>query len=162
MTKVMGRIGQPAPKAHDIIILGGGISGAALAYGLVAKGHRVTMVDAPTRTNKASRANVGLIWCQSKFLHLPEYARWGFHSASLFPDLTKELEAVSGIEIPALYEGGLIACLGEEEYQERGEYIDKLRDALDEYPGEMISRAALERTLPHIGFGPEVTGAAWC
>ncbi len=158
----MERIGQLSPKEHDIIIVGGGISGAALAYGLVIKGHKVTMIDAPTPTNKASRANVGLIWCQSKFLHLPDYARWGFYSASLFPDLTKELEEVSGIEIPVQYTGGLIACLGDEEYRNRGEYIDKLREALDEYPGEMISRSALEKKLPHIGFGPEVTGAAFC
>lgn len=158
----MGRFRQVAPKAHDIIILGGGISGAALAYGLAATGHKATMIDAPTRTNKASRTNVGLIWCQSKFLHLPNYARWGFHSAALFPDLTKELEAVSGIEIPVHYKGGIIACLGEGEYQQRGEYIEKLRDVLGEYPGEMISRSALERKLPDIAFGPQVTGAAWC
>ena len=59
---------------QDIIIVGGGISGAALAYGLSGKGRKVTVLDAPTDTNKASRTNVGLIWCQSKFLHLPEYA----------------------------------------------------------------------------------------
>ncbi len=158
----MGRFGQQAPSVHDIIIVGGGISGAAIAYGLVANGYKVTMIDAPTVTNKASRSNVGLIWCQSKFLHLPNYARWGFHSASLFPALTKELEKISGIKIPVQYKGGLIACIGEEEYQKREEYIDKLRDALGEYPGEMISRSALERKLPHIGFGSEVTGAAFC
>lgn len=158
----MGRIGQRAQREHHIIILGGGISGAALAYGLVAKGNKVTMLDAPTRTNKASRTNVGLIWCQSKFLHRPNYARWGFYSASLFPEMIKELEEVSDIEIPAHYKGGLIACLGGEEFRNRGEYIDKLRAVLGEYPGEMISRSALEKKLPHIGFGSEVTGAAWC
>lgn len=158
----MGRTGHRALRAHDIIIVGGGISGAAIAYGLVASGHKVAMIDAPTQTNKASRTNVGLIWCQSKFLHLPDYARWGFHSATLFPALTKELEAVSGIDIPVHYKGGLIACLGDEEFVNRGAYIDKLRDALTEYPGEMITRSALEKKLPHIGFGPEVTGAAWC
>ena len=50
---------------QDIIIVGGGISGAALAYGLSGKGRKVTVLDAPTDTNKASRTNVGLIWCQS-------------------------------------------------------------------------------------------------
>ena len=48
----------------------------------------MTVLDAPTDTNKASRTNVGLIWCQSKFLHLPDYAKWGFVSSRLYPALT--------------------------------------------------------------------------
>ncbi len=147
---------------HDIIILGGGICGAAVAYGLAAKGENVTMIDAPTLTNNASRANVGLIWCQSKFLHLPDYAKWGFQSAALFPALLRELKEISGIKIPVNHRGGVIVCLGEEEFLTRGTYIDKLRLALGEYPGKMISRPALEKLLPHIAFGADVTGAAFC
>ncbi|SDP05312.1 NAD(P)/FAD-dependent oxidoreductase [Desulforhopalus singaporensis] len=147
---------------HEIIIVGGGICGAAVAYGLAARGCRVTLIDAPTRTNMASRANVGLIWCQSKFLHLPDYARWGFHSARLFPELTRELQKISGIEIPVHYRGGIIACLGEGEYDTRREYIENLGQVLDSYPGGMISRGELEKKLPHIKFGKEVSGAAWC
>lgn len=147
---------------QDVIIIGGGISGVALAYGLAGKGRKVTLVDAPTVTNNASRTNVGLIWCQSKFLHEPNYAKWGFVSARLFPGLTQELKDVSGITIPVKYTGGLIACLGEEEYKQRGDYIVKLREALGEYKGDMIGRAELEQKLPGINFGPEVTGAAWC
>ncbi len=147
---------------HEIIVAGGGISGAAIAYGLAARGRKVTLIDAPTETNKASRTNVGLIWCQSKFLHLPDYARWGFHSSRLFPELTRELEEVSGLKIPVSYTGGLIACLGEQEYETRRKYIDDLRETLGEYRGGMLSRGELEAKLPGIGFGPEVTGAAWC
>ena len=126
---------------QDIIIVGGGISGAALAYGLSGKGRKVTVLDAPTDTNKASRTNVGLIWCQSKFLHLPEYAKWGFVSSRLYPALTKELEEISGHAIPVNYTGGIIPVLSEEDYQKRGDYIEKLREALGEYKGNMIDRA---------------------
>ena len=147
---------------QDIIIVGGGISGAALAYGLSGKGRKVTVLDAPTDTNKASRTNVGLIWCQSKFLHLPEYAKWGFISSRLYPALTKELEEISGHAIPVNYTGGIIPVLSEEDYQKRGDYIEKLREALGEYKGNMIDRAELEKKLPKIGWGPEVCGAAWC
>ncbi|BHH86168.1 NAD(P)/FAD-dependent oxidoreductase [Desulforhopalus sp. 52FAK] len=157
----MGKFNQQSSD-HDIIIAGGGISGLALAYGLVAGGAKVTLLDAPTETNKASRTNVGLIWCQSKFLHLPNYAKWGFHSSSLFPALTKELEEVSGIEIPVHYTGGLIACTSEKEFEAKGEYIEKLKVALGDYPGGMLSRSELEKKLPLIGFGPDVVGAAWC
>lgn len=153
---------QKLKKSQDIIIAGGGISGLAIAYGLAHKGFSVTVIDAPTATNKASRTNVGLIWCQSKFLHLPAYAKWGFVSARLFPDLTRELAEVSGIKIPARYSGGLIPCIGAEEYEQRGEYIEKLRKALGDYKGNMINRLQLEEKLPRIKFGPEVVGAAWC
>ena len=147
---------------QDIIIVGGGISGAALAYGLSGKGRKVTVLDAPTDTNKASRTNVGLIWCQSKFLHLPDYAKWGFVSSRLYPALTKELEEISGHAIPVNYTGGIIPVLSEEDYQKRGDYIEKLREALGEYKGNMIDRTELEKKLPKIGWGPEVCGAAWC
>lgn len=157
----MGKFNQQHSE-HDIIIAGGGISGLALAYGLVAKGAKVTLLDAPTPTNKASRTNVGLIWCQSKFLHLPNYAKWGFHSSSLFPALTQELEEISGLDISVNYTGGLIACIGENEYEAKAAYIEKLKVALGNYPGGMLSRSELENKLPKIGFGPDVVGAAWC
>jgi glycine/D-amino acid oxidase-like deaminating enzyme len=153
---------QKQKKEQDIIIAGGGISGLAVAYGLAHKGYSITVIDAPTATNKASRTNVGLIWCQSKFLHLPDYAKWGFISARLFPDLTRELREVTGLEIPARYSGGIIPCIGADEYDQRGEYIDKLRETLGEYRGDMIDRTQLEAKLPRIKFGPEVVGAAWC
>lgn len=147
---------------QDIIVVGGGISGVALAYGLSGKGKTVTVLDAPTEVNKATRTNVGLIWCQSKFLHLPDYARWGFTSSRLFPELTAELESVSGLPIQVGYTGGLIPVLSEDDFQKRGDYIVQLREALGEYRGHMIDRAELERKLPKIGWGPKVCGAAWC
>ena len=79
----------------------------------------MTVLDAPTDTNKASRTNVGLIWCQSKFLHLPDYAKWGFVSSRLYPALTKELEEISGHAIPVNYTGGIIPGLSEEDYELR-------------------------------------------
>lgn len=147
---------------HDVIVVGGGMAGCAAAYGLALTGRKVTVLDAPTETNKASRTNVGLIWCQSKFLHLPDYARWGFVSSRLYPDLVRELEKHSGRNIPVNFTGGIIPVLSEADYQARGEYIEKLRTALGEYRGCMIDRPALEKKLPKIGWGPEVCGAAWC
>lgn len=147
---------------RDVIIVGGGISGAALAYGLAGRDRRITVLDAPTRTNMASRTNVGLIWCQSKFLHLPEYAKWGFMSSRLYPQLLKELEEISEQKVPARFTGGLIPVLSQEDFHKRADYIAKLREALGEYRGGMIERAELEKKLPGIGFGPEVCGAAWC
>lgn len=155
---------RPARRCdeRDVLIVGGGITGAALAFGLAGRGRKVTVLDAPTRTNMASRTNVGLIWCQSKFLHLPEYARWGFMSSRLFLELVRELEDLTGQRIPVSFTGGLIPVLGEEDFRQRADYIAKLRTALGEYRGAVIERGELEKKLPKIAFGPEVCGAAWC
>ncbi len=151
-------------KEYDVIVAGGGISGAAIAYGLIRKNSslKIAVIDAPSDINRASRTNVGLVWCQSKFLDKPHYAKWGFISRRLFPGLLQELKEVSGIGVPAYFEGGLIPVLSGAEYNAKGEYIDKLRAALGEYRGNMIDRAELEKKLPKISFGPEVCGAAWC
>lgn len=151
------------PTEHDIIVVGGGISGVALAYGIAGKGRRVTVLDSLTPLNRASRTNVGLIWCQSKFLHLPAYARWGFVSSRLYADLIKELEEITGRHVPVSFTGGIIPCLGEEDYLRREQYITQLREALDgDYPGNMITRKELEGKLPRIKWGKDVVGAAWC
>lgn len=147
---------------HDLVIVGGGISGVALAHGVAGKGKKILVLDGPSETDKASRTNVGLIWCQSKFLHLPDYAKWGFMSSALFPALIKELEETSGVPIPANHTGGIIPVLSQEEYERRSGYIQNLREVLGEYRGGMIERAELEKKLPKIAFGPDVVGAAWC
>ncbi len=149
---------------YDIIFVGGGISSLAIAYGLCKKDEKlkIAIFDSPTEVNKASRTNVGLIWCQSKFLHKPEYAKWGFISANLFPKVLKDVQEVSGVHVPVNFTGGLIPVLGEEEYNKRGSYIEELKVALGGYPGSMLSRGELEQKLPKIKFGDAVTGAAWC
>lgn len=149
-------------REHDVLVVGGGITGAALALGLQARGAKVTVLDAPTYADTATRSNVGLIWCQSKFAHLPQYAKWGFMSSRLYPELVSELEEESGLTVPVRYTGGLIPCLGDEEMQKRADYIETLRGVLGEYKGSVIDRAELEKKLPRIAFGKEVKGAAWC
>ena len=134
-------------KEYDIIIAGGGISGAAVAYGLISKNSRlkIAVLDAPTEINRASRTNVGLVWCQSKFADKPHYAKWGFLSRRAYPGLLQELQEVSGIKVPAYFEGGLIPVLSGQEYEKKGEYIERLRTVLGEYRGNMIDRTELER-----------------
>ncbi len=151
-------------KEYHIILVGGGITSLAVAYGLCRQDStlRIAIIDAPTPVNKASRTNVGLIWCQSKFLHKPEYAAWAFHSARLFPDFLRELEKISQIHVPVNFTGGLIPVLSEAEYNEREKYLQKLDVALGGYPGRMLQRGALEKKLPKLPFGPDVCGAAWC
>ena len=148
----------------DVLVIGGGVTGAGVGFGLAKKGVRVCVIDDTPVVDRASRSNMGLIWVQSKALGIPEYMRWGFNSSRHFPGLIAELEETSGIHIPYNPTGGLIPCVGEEEYGRRAEYIEGLRKEAGDfgYSGTMISRSELEKLLPKLSFGDKVCGAAWC
>ena len=152
-----------AEQHFKVLIIGGGVTGAAIGYGLAKQGESVGVMDASPLKDRASRSNMGLIWCQSKALGNPAYVRWGFLSSRLFADLDKDLKATSGIDIAYQPVGGIIPCLGQAEFHRRAKYIEDLRaEAGGEYPGEMLSREELEKLLPKITFGDQVVGATFC
>jgi len=55
-------------KTANILVIGGGIIGVSLAYGLAERGEQVTVLDYGKGVNNASRGNFGLVWVQSKGL----------------------------------------------------------------------------------------------
>jgi glycine/D-amino acid oxidase-like deaminating enzyme len=150
-------------KSFEVVVVGGGITGAALGYGLAKSGSRVAVVDATPTVDRASRSNMGLIWCQSKAMGNPEYVRWGFTSSRLFEPLAIELAETTGIDIAYHASGGIIPCLGEEEFNKRSYDLEVLRkEAGGKYPGTMVERSVLEKLLPKIQFGEKVVGGTWC
>lgn len=148
----------------DVLIVGGGVTGAAMGYGLAKKGCRVGVIDDVPMVDRSSRSNMGLIWCQSKALGRRDYVRWGFESSKLYGELAQELEENSGIDILYSRSGGIIPCLGEDEFKRRSDYMEGLhKEAGHEgYPGEMMNRQELEKVLPKIKFGDQVVGGTWC
>ena len=78
-------------QANEIIIVGGGLVGAAIAYGASKAGAAVTLLDQGDIAHRASRGNFGLIWVQSKGNGFPRYARWSRDAAAYWPQLAKEL-----------------------------------------------------------------------
>ena len=48
----------------DAIVIGGGLVGAAIGYGLVRDGLKVAIVDEGDIAFRASRGNFGLVWVQ--------------------------------------------------------------------------------------------------
>lgn len=61
----------------DTIVVGGGLVGAAVAWGLAREGETVTVIDEGDIALRASRGNFGLVWVQTKGKNLFDYARWG-------------------------------------------------------------------------------------
>ena len=88
--------------SFDVVIVGGGVTGAAVGYGLAKRGVKTCLVDAVPTFSRASRANMGLIWCQSKALGCPQFVRWGFASSRAYGQLAAALKELSGIDKPSL------------------------------------------------------------
>lgn len=154
---------SPKSATYEVAIVGGGIIGSAVAYGLARQGRRVALLDAASSVDRASRANMGIIYCQCKFLHHPRFVRWHLDSSALFPELIPELQELTGINIYYRPGGGLVPCMGEEEFEQRTAYIKGLQEeANGNYPGSVITRSELEKLMPKVRFGPQVTGSAWC
>ena len=101
------------PSAHDLIVIGGGLVGGAIAWGAQAKGASVVLLDEGDIAYRAARGNFGLVWVQSKGAGMPPYAQWTRRSAALWPDLADGLLAATGIDTSLRQPGGLAFCLSD-------------------------------------------------
>jgi len=159
-----GRVVSQVVRESDITIIGGGLVGAAIAYGLARSGLKPLVLDGGDRDFKAARANFGIIWVQGKGPGMPAYQRLTRRSADLWPELAQELGEASGIALDYRRSGGLHFCLGTDEYDARTSAIARLASEFgsESYDTQMIERSALERMLPGVRLGQEVSGASYC
>lgn len=146
----------------DVVVVGGGIVGSSIAFGLSGRGLRVVVLDEGDRAQRAARTNFGLVWVQSKGDGMPAYMRWTRRSADQWPAFARHLETLTGEAIEYRKSGGLVYCLGEADFEARRQKVAQLRAQADIFGTEMLERAALERLMPGVRFGPDVTGASHC
>ena len=83
----------------QITIIGGGILGLSIGWGLARAGKSVVVVDEGDQAFRASRGNFGLVWVQGKGHGMHQYARWTRQSAILWPELARELEDTTGVQL---------------------------------------------------------------
>lgn len=149
-------------KEVDTLVIGGGVVGLSIAYGLVRLGERVRVIDGDDHAFRASRGNFGLLWVQGKGLTHPAYARWSMAAARMWPSFAEKLSALTSIDLERVQSGGLMYCLSEKELTERVSKLADLRTALGgDYPFEVWRPTELKRLYPHLGtavagatFGP--------
>ena len=148
-------------KQYDAIVIGGGLVGSAIAYGLAREGLKTALIDEGDVAFRASRGNFGLVWVQSKGLGAPHYQRWTRLSAEEWPKLAAELGARTGVVVGLEQPGGLQLCLGDEEVATRQRMMEQMRSEAGNFGFDyrMIERDELDDMLP--GLGPKVTGASW-
>lgn len=145
----------------DTLVVGGGVVGMAIAYGLVTAGERVRLLDEGDDAFRAARGNFGLVWVQGKGQGHPDYARWTLAAAERWPAFARELAASTGGDVELSQIGGLSMCLDEAELAERAAGMGSLRQALGrDYPYEVLGPGALREISPWVG--PDVAGAVFC
>ncbi len=144
----------------DVLVVGGGLVGTAVAYGLAREGAKVTVLDQGDGGFRASRGNFGLVWVQGKGYGLSPYARWSRSSSRLWPGLAAALLGETGIDVSLKQPGGFHLCFSDEEMAEREKRLSTLQAELGgEYPYQLLDARELRERIPAVG--PEVIGASY-
>jgi glycine/D-amino acid oxidase-like deaminating enzyme len=145
---------------YDFIIVGGGLVGASVAYGLAREKYKVAVLDGGDRSYRASRGNFGLVWVQGKGANYAPYAQWTGQTAALWPQFVAQLADETAIEIDYQRSGGMHFCLNEAEWVARERDMEQVRlhtDSAFEY--EMLDHDQLKRQVPQIS--EAVLGASY-
>lgn len=100
---------------YGIAIVGGGLVGASIAFGLERQGQRVAVQDEGDRDFRASRGNFGLVWVQGKGWDYPAYANWTQQAANLWPSFDEDLRESCGIDLGYARPGGIEFCFSDDE-----------------------------------------------
>jgi len=147
-------------QGADVAVVGGGMIGSAIAYGLARLGAQVVQLDEGDRAFRAARGNFGLIWVQSKGLGCPAYAAWTQRSAAVWGEFALHLRESLGIDVQHRRPGGVHLCLSDAEMEARALMMRRLHNqmpALGAY--RMIDRKEAEALVP--GLGPRVRGGSY-
>lgn len=147
---------------YDVIVIGAGMVGAAVAYGLAGKGRKVLVLDGADTDYRAAKANFGLVWVQGKGYGVPAYQILSRQSARLWPGFSKNLEDETGIALDYDNRGGLHFCLGEQEWEQRKARLDDWHTQAEGEPScvRMLDREQLQAAMSDVRLGPEVSGAS--
>ncbi len=150
-------------ETAECVVIGGGVVGSAIAYGLAKRGAKPLVLDEGDVAIRTSRVNFGLVWLLGKGDGMPAYGFWTRRSADLWPAFTQELKDYTGIDTHYEKSGGLSYCLGEAEYEMRSETVARMQAQAeqDPYEARMIDRSELVRLMPKVQFGADVLGASY-
>ena len=151
----------PTKRDHDVAVIGGGLMGSAIAWGLARSGQRVVVLDEGDIAFRASRGNFALVWVHSKGLGLPRYSAWTMQSSNGWAEFAEILQRETGIDVHFQRPGGFNLALSERELEARASLLERLQSqaGMQRFDYEMLDRDAVKKALPHIG--PEVVGASY-
>jgi len=139
-------------SSRDVLIIGGGIVGAASAFHLAKSGVRVTLLEAETLAYGATGRNLGFIWVHTRKkgpeLDLVMTTRAGL------PELVEEL----GESVDLQTNGGMVFFSDERQAAVMGEFV--AQRVADGIPMSLISGDEARELAPLLP--PAVVGATFC
>lgn len=146
--------------AYDLIVIGGGLVGGAIAWGAARQGASVALIDEGDIAFRAARGNFGLVWVQSKGAGMPPYAHWTRTSAELWPELASAMAVATGVDVALKQRGGLVFCVSDEEFETRAALVHRMHNESGDIGTHMIDRTEVQAMVP--GLGDRVVGASFC
>ena len=127
-------------SAPDVLIVGGGVIGCAVAYELAGHGLRVRLLERGGLCSGASGANGALIWPQAMKRGIGlDLSLLNFHR---FPTLGEELGADIGYD----RSGGMVAVTDDAQWTRMEEYVGVQREV--GLPAELLDIAEARRREP--------------
>ena len=148
--------------AYDWIIVGGGLVGASIAYGLIQKQPhlRILVLDGSDMDHRASVGNFGLIWVQGKGHNFPAYANWSLQGADLWPQFAHQLSHQSQMDLAYQRLGGLEFALNQRQLKVLSEEMAAMaHHTHGAFKYSVLNREAALALQP--GLGPSVVGAVY-
>ncbi|OYU46993.1 MAG: FAD-dependent oxidoreductase [Rhizobiales bacterium PAR1] len=147
---------------YDVAVIGGGLLGSSIAWGLGRIGQRTTVLDEGDIAKRASRANFALVWVQSKGMGMPEYTGWTVRASENWSRLAAELAAQTSVDVHHQRPGGFHLALSESELEARAVSLKRLHNqpGATDYAIEVLDHDQVKKRLPHIG--PDVVGGTYC
>jgi len=150
-------------RKADVVIVGGGIIGSAIALRLARSGVSVTVIDRGQPCSEASGAAAGMIAPQGEVIEPEQFSNLCTASRDLYPELVAEVEQLSQQRVNYRRDGTLLVAIEQHECEEL-EHIYRKQTAL----GLPLERLTNDRALNHFpGLSPRVelalfvTGDHW-
>jgi len=139
--------------------------GAAVGLGLVRSGAKVLMLDKISDIHKASKANFGLVWSQSKGLGNRDYSRFSVKATLGFKEFAQWIEQESHIDLELRLGAGLVLSMGETEHTARQKIIEQMHQEAaqhaETHPSRMLDRTELQALVGDAPLGEKVSGGSF-
>jgi glycine/D-amino acid oxidase-like deaminating enzyme len=142
------------PREAEVVVIGGGLSGASIAYHLALRGRQVVLVERDELAAGASGASTG--WATVHFAsYMEEYPDSHMRLMAKGLELFVELAEPLRDEIEYDQTGGLSLVYDEEDLADKERLAERLSAA--GIPAQILSREEVLELEPHLA-GPFVAG----
>jgi glycine oxidase len=136
---------------YDVLVVGGGIIGASIAFQLAKRQFRVGVLEKERIASQASSAAAGMLGAQSEFSEESPLIPLALKSRALVPELAEELKELTGIDIGLVEKGMLKVAVTEEEATALRRHYEFWRQKDDRL--RWLSADEMREIEPHVSHG---------